>query len=279
MNEQLAAIYAAVVYVEDHLREPIGVGEMAAAAGYSLFHFVRTFNRVVHHTPYDYLMRRRLTEAARELVGSQRLILDISIRYSFNNPETFARAFRRMFATQPSQFRTAHLLDARRVQSPLTLAHLQHLHQGTYLRPQWVEYEDLHLAGLMAPIQSPADIPALWQRLAVESPPAPAYGITSYSPQGTPEFYMAAYPVADAAHTPFNLVGKTIPAGSFARFIHKGPIETLPLSRDYIYQTWLPKSGCRLAFPLEIERFDDVRQARLADTEEWQILLPIAATE
>ncbi|MBN2502907.1 MAG: AraC family transcriptional regulator [Anaerolineales bacterium] len=278
MNEQFEAIYAAIAYVEDHLHKPVGAGDMAAAAGYSLFHFVRTFNRVVHHTPYDYLMRRRLTEAARELVSSEQLILDISIRYCFNNPETFSRAFRRMFAIQPSQFRTQGSLDPRQLQSPLTLAYLQHLHQGTYLRPEIVEGAPLHLAGLMTQPMLPEDILALWQHLGMDNltPTAPAYGVTTYTPDGQPDFYLAAFQIETTAQPPVSLVTKTIPAGMFARFIHKGSAETLSLSRDYIYQTWLPKSGCKLAYPLEIEYFDKGWQARTEPTGEWQVLIPVS---
>jgi len=59
MDPQTERILAALGYIEQHLCEPIMVSDIARAAGYSLFHFIRTFNKIVRHTPYDYLMRRR----------------------------------------------------------------------------------------------------------------------------------------------------------------------------------------------------------------------------
>ena len=102
---QLTAICRALDFVEEHLSQEITVADMGAAACYSPYHFSRTFNRVVHHTPYDYLMRRRLSESARQLLETDKKIIDIALEYGFNNPETYSRAFKRMFGVQPSQWR------------------------------------------------------------------------------------------------------------------------------------------------------------------------------
>ena len=91
---QLTAIGKALDFIEDNLEENIGVADMADAAGYSLYHFCRVFNSIVHHTPYDYLMRRRLSESARALVETDRKIIDVAFEYQFNSPETYSRAFK-----------------------------------------------------------------------------------------------------------------------------------------------------------------------------------------
>ena len=70
MCDQVAPIFQAIEFIESHLQEDITVAQIADAAGYSLFHFMRKFNQMVHHTPYDYLIRRRLTEAAKALIHS-----------------------------------------------------------------------------------------------------------------------------------------------------------------------------------------------------------------
>jgi len=70
------------------------------------------------------------------------------------------------------------------------------------------------------------------------------------------------------------LVVKTIPASRYARFIHKGSCEDLKLTRDYIYQTWLPKSGESLAHSLEIACYGRELDADQADVE-WEVLIPI----
>ena len=96
MNERLQAICAAIQFIESHLCDPITVADAAAAAGYSLYHFIRSFNQMVQHTPYDYLMRRRLAVAACELLETERRVIDIALYFQFNNHETFTRGFRRV---------------------------------------------------------------------------------------------------------------------------------------------------------------------------------------
>lgn len=79
----LPAIVRAIDVMEDHLREPITLAEVAEAISYSLYHFCRTFARATHHTPYDYLIRRRLSEAARALLRTDQRIGEVAADYQF----------------------------------------------------------------------------------------------------------------------------------------------------------------------------------------------------
>ena len=260
---QLTAICRALDLVEERLTQEITVADMAAAASYSLYHFSRTFNQVVHHTPYDYLMRRRLSESARELLETDKKIIDVALAYGFNNPETYSRAFKRMFGTQPSQWKERAEPDERLLLPRLTRDYLQHIHQGDYLRPLLKEMGALHLAGVMTLVEEdPAIVPQLWELLARELERVgempfgrPAYGVAWY-PGGWARrdfLYMAAVEAASLEVAGSALVLKRIAPLRCARFIHKGSRQDLSYSRRYIYQTWLPRSGERLAYPLEIE--------------------------
>jgi AraC family transcriptional regulator len=255
----LTAICRALDFVEDNLREEITVADMADAAGYSLYHFCRTFNSLVHHTPYDYLMRRRLSESARELVETDKRIIDTAFDYRFNSPETYSRAFKRMFGLQPSQWKEQGRLDRRFLMSRLTCKHLEHVSDGNYLKPTLEERDAFQVVGVMTLVEDGGEVVSrLWEILARELEgieDAECYGITWY-PGGWEEhgfFYMAAVGVEAVDGTNPALVVKAIPPLKCACFIHKGSRGDLHLTLDYIYQTWLPKSGERLAYPLEIE--------------------------
>jgi len=254
----LAAICRALDFVEANLREEIAVADMADAAGYSLYHFCRTFNGLVHHTPYDYLMRRRLSESARELVETDKRIIDIAFDYRFNSPETYSRAFKRMFGTQPSQWKEHGRLDRRFLLPRLTPEHLEHVNEGDYLKPVLEERDAFCVAGVMTLVEDGGEIISrLWEVLAREVEgieDAVYYGITWY-PSGWEEsgvFYMAGVEVEAVNDVNLGLVVKSIPPLKCARFVHKGSHDDLRLTLDYIYQTWLPKSGERLAYPLEV---------------------------
>ena len=150
----LTAISRALDFVEDNLKREITVADMANAAGYSLYHFSRTFNSVVHHTPYDYLMRRRLSESARDLVETDGRIIDIAFDFGFNSPETFSRAFKRMFDVQPHQWRKREWIDERLLMPRLTLEHIEHINKGEYLRPVLREKDAFSVTGVMSLVRN-----------------------------------------------------------------------------------------------------------------------------
>ena len=276
----LAAICRALDFVEANLREEIAVADMADAAGYSLYHFCRTFNGLVHHTPYDYLMRRRLSESARELVETDKRIIDIAFDYRFNSPETYSRAFKRMFGTQPSQWKEHGRLDRRFLMCQLTREHLEHVNEGEYLRPVLEERGAFQVTGVMTLVQDGREtISRLWEVLAREVEGvkgAVYYGITWY-PAGWEEggvFYMAGIEVEAVDDANPGLVVKSIPPLKCARFIHRGSHDDLRLTLDYIYQTWLPKSGERLAYPLEIVSYGTDMSATWRNVE-MEVYIPI----
>jgi AraC family transcriptional regulator len=281
----LVQIARAIDYIEANLREAITVADMAGSVSYSLYHFCRTFNQITHHTPYDYLMRRRLSEAARALLQTDAKIVDVAFDYQFNNHETFSRAFKRLFAMQPSQWRVQGWPDSLRLMPCLTLAHIQHLAKGDYLKPVLAELPALQLAGLMAVVpESRKGIPELWdlffremERQGQDLQSAGCYGLATY-PEGWQEdgyLYLAGAGVQalDAGGTA--LVVKPVPALRYGRFVHKGPMADLPLTLDYVYHTWLPKSGYRLSHRWVIEHYGPNADPAGGEGAETEIYVPV----
>ena len=281
----------AIDLVEGNLMAAVTVADMAAAAGYSLFHFSRTFNQATHHTPYDYLMRRRLSEAAQTLLRTDRKIIDVAFDYQFNSPETFSRAFKRMFGTQPSQWRREGRVDPRHLMPCLTPAHLRNLRRGSGLKPTLVDLPPLQLTGLMTHIRDDPDaIPALWRllegELSGQKPVAPLpghYGVTFYpdnvrSPNNVQiggYLYLAAVDLQGADLAATACVAKDFPALTCARFTHAGPIGDLALTYDYVYSTWLPKSDHAHAHPFVLEDYGASYPGANAESHETRLLFPI----
>jgi AraC family transcriptional regulator len=279
------SIVHAVDFVEEHLQDKVAVADIAAAASYSVYHFCRLFNRYAHHSPYEYLMRRRLAESARELLETDRRIIDIALDYQFGSPEAYSRAFKRVFGLQPRRWRQRGRLDPRLAMSRLTPAHIEHRNQGGGLQPTLEERKELHLVGLMTLTGSErAAVPALWQMLYQELGPKAepgkkecAYGLASY-PFGWRRHgfcYLAAVEASPGRDTRPTLVEKTIPGGPYVRVTHHGPYGDLRLTLDYIYHTWLPRSGWLPAQYQEMECFGpgwpDVDRATL----QVPVLIPL----
>ena len=288
---QILSTYRAIQFIEKNLHTEIAVADMADAAAFSLYHFCRVFSQVAHHSPYDYLMRRRLSEAARELVETGKKIINIGLDYQFNNPETFSRAFKRMFGMQPSQWKKQSCLDSRCLLPAFSLAYLEHINQGDYLKPVFAQRPSMQLAGVVSLVEEnePGTIAKLWNVLKEELvrnealSPENYCGVIWYPSVGDRSgfFYMAAIEIAGVkTQTPdmmsSDLVTKTIPASTFARFVHKGPWAKRQLTLDYIYQTWLPKSGQHLSNPLEIEYYGQDFQQTVVAESETKVYIPLA---
>lgn len=243
----------AIDFIEAHLREDITVGHIARAVSLSVYYFCRSFNQATHHTPYDYLMRRRMAEAARDLLQTDRKVIEITFDYQFNNPETFSRAFKRVLGMQPTQWRKQGRLDRRLIMPRLTLAHLQHMAQGSYLQPALIDRAELRLAGLMTLVQDdPAAIETLWKWFAhSRESRSDLYGLLQDVAEDEPAgyFYLLGVPVNAATPLAATWVTKTLPAWQCARFIHKGLRHNLPLTLDYIQHTWLPQANLPLKSP------------------------------
>jgi AraC family transcriptional regulator len=96
---------AAIGYIEENLAGEIDFGKAAEKACCSLFHFQRMFFAIISVTPAEYTRRRRLTLAARELTLGNNKVIDLAIKYGYDSPVSFARAFRNVHGITPQAAR------------------------------------------------------------------------------------------------------------------------------------------------------------------------------
>lgn len=101
------AIKASLKYIEEHLTEKITIKDVADVVGYSPFHFQRLFQLMVKTTFGDYIRHRRLTLAAIDILKSRDKIIHIAMKYQYDTPEGFTRAFKKLYGVAPSNIRKA----------------------------------------------------------------------------------------------------------------------------------------------------------------------------
>lgn len=284
--DDITVMVRALDFIESHLREPVGVADIAAAVSYSLYHFCRTFKAATHFTPYDYLMRRRIAEAAREVLESERKLIDIAFDYRFNNPETFSRAFKRVMGLQPTQWRKQgnagdQQFGYRQIMPRLTEAHLEHLRRGMPRKPNVEERPALSLIGVM---KLGNDSAAAWERLQRETAACDLpdtggdfYGWTWCAAEGGVTATMAAQVDTGVCTAACALVTKTLPAGTYLRVPHHGSARDLALTLDYAYHTWLPQSDYRAAMPWYVEHYGTTPGCPGDAT--WDVYLPVVRIE
>lgn len=94
---------AALDYLEDTWNSEPDLERAAALANCSPFHFLRMFEVVSGLTPGEYSRRRRLSRAAVDLAAGNEKVIDVALRYGYETPEAFAKAFKRLFGLTPSE--------------------------------------------------------------------------------------------------------------------------------------------------------------------------------
>lgn len=102
----LEKMNGALNYIEDNLTGDIDFKEVAKQAFCSEYHFKRMFSFLAGVTLSEYIRRRRLTLAAFELNNSELRIIDVAIKYGYNSPDSFSRAFRSLHGAAPTEARS-----------------------------------------------------------------------------------------------------------------------------------------------------------------------------
>ncbi|MBA4384096.1 MAG: hypothetical protein C0410_05115 [Anaerolinea sp.] len=250
MCDQVAPIIQAIEFVESHLQEDINVAQIAEAAGYSLFHFMRKFNQMVHHTPYDYLMRRRLTEAAEQLTHSDRRIIDIAQDFCFNDQETFSRVFRKMFKITPSQCRKDKGIALQYLLQAMTSEELRFINSDHFITPMVVNLCEVELYGLMTTLDEKISqksdqhgrVREDFMNVGKFIENARVFEIEYVlNKQDENRYYYVGVEKASFCERSPLLVRQTICKGRFVKMeVSESEIQ---LASDYIHATWIPRTG------------------------------------
>jgi AraC-like DNA-binding protein len=101
MDDRLLVVKM-VAYMEQNLAEPITAEGLAVRSGYSLNRFRQKFFNVTGDTPSGYLRKRRLTEAAKEILAGAPIV-EAALKYGYSSQDNFTTAFRSFFGVTPSE--------------------------------------------------------------------------------------------------------------------------------------------------------------------------------
>lgn len=101
----ITGISKAIDYIEEHITEPTDYARAAKEACSSPFNFQRVFALLCGYTLGDYVRMRRLTLAGEELLSTDAKVIDVALKYGYDSPESFSRAFTRFRGVSPSAVR------------------------------------------------------------------------------------------------------------------------------------------------------------------------------
>lgn len=101
--EWIKQLQNAVNFMEEHLLEKISYEDVAGSVYMSSYNFHRTFSLMAGMTANEYIRSRRLSLAAREFQSTDISVLEAALKYGYETPESFSKAFVRFHGSTPSQ--------------------------------------------------------------------------------------------------------------------------------------------------------------------------------
>lgn len=96
----------AINYIEEHLTDEIDIEDIARRSFSSAYHFQRVFSLLCGYTLGEYIRLRRLTLAGAELAKGGIKVIDAALKYGYESPDSFAKAFQKFHGILPSEART-----------------------------------------------------------------------------------------------------------------------------------------------------------------------------
>lgn len=105
MKINIINVNLVIEYIENNLANKLDLEIVAQAVHYSKYHLHRIFTETVGLTIHDYVQRRRLTEASKLLIFSDKPIIEIALIAGYESQQAFTTIFKLMYKKSPNQYR------------------------------------------------------------------------------------------------------------------------------------------------------------------------------
>ena len=265
----------AVWYIESHLSGDLSLEAIAEVVGVSRFHLSRAFSLTLGNALGSYVRGRRLSEAAKVLVGGAPDILTVALQTGYGSHEAFTRAFRQHFGLTPDELRARAHLGGLTLLEPLRMSSNN---QATLDRPRIVRSDALLIFGLGERYhQSNAGMPSQWDRLVphlghIEGQVgAVAYGVICNTDDAGSIDYICGVQVDQFPSHPADFTRLRIPPQTYAVFKHPGHVSEVSTTWHAIWNHALSGSGHAAADGPAFERYGEEFDGRtgLGGLEVW----------
>lgn len=245
-----------MAHIEDNLDQEVDVKQLARITGSSEYHFRRMFSALAGIPLSEYIRRRKLTKAAKEVLSGQDSLLDIAVRWGYGSNEAFARAFKAMHGVGPQEARNTR--KSLRSQQILTFKLI--VEGSTNMEYRIVEKDAFQVVGrgtrvpLVHVGMNPAIVdfikgigmPTLERMKALsDSDPEGLVAVTS-NQEGNQEGDQLDYfhGVVTTKEAPNDLETLQVPKHTWAVFKTEGPYpETIQYMWRDVYTQWFPSNS------------------------------------
>lgn len=140
LNVKKQYISDLVDWIEANLTDDLNIDLITLKSGYSKWHMQRMFKEMTGQTLAAYTRKRRLTMSAMALRLTRMPLIDIAVRFGFDNQQNFTRVFKNHFSLTPGAFRRIPDLQLKSFHGPISI-------HGEMMQAQLVERDELQLRG------------------------------------------------------------------------------------------------------------------------------------
>jgi AraC family transcriptional regulator len=282
--EWLKRLNEAVNYMEENLTGEIELDKAAQIACCSSFHFQRMFSYIAEIPLSEYIRRRKMTRAAFDLQSGEEKVIDIALKYGYDSPTAFNRAFQSVHGVAPSAARKRGVV----LKAYPPICFQISIKGDEEMKYRIVKKDAFKIVGVkehykVSIDENFAQVPLLWQKTAQSGvipelcklmtggEPAGILGVSTCMNGKDFDYYIAvatdmeptngleAYPVPECTWAVFECIG-AMPAA----------IQNL---QKRIISEWLPTSGYEYADAPDIEAYKDGDQT--AEDYCCEVWLPI----
>lgn len=269
-------------YIEDNLKSEIEYEMAAKIACCSTYHFQRMFSYIAGVPLSEYIRNRRLTMAALDLQNGDKVI-DVALRYGYESPTSFNRAFQKVHGVSPSaaQKEGTALKAFPRISFKITIK------GDTEMEYRIVNKEAFRVVGVQIPLSNDIEknfqeVPKFWQQVAqngtlsqivplMNAEPMGVLGITACGNENESWRYYVA--VSTDRETPDGMVEYMVPEFTWAVFPGQGTMPTsIQETEKRAVTEWLPTSGYEYADGPDIEVYINADPANA----KFEVWLPIS---
>lgn len=259
----LNCLNEAIFYIESRMEDEIDLERAAQIARCSSFHFQRMFSYIADVPLSEYIRRRRMTMAALELQSGGTKIIDIALKYGYDSPTAFNRAFQSVHGIAPSEARKPGV----RLKAYPPISFKITIKGEAEMNYKIVKLEKLRIVGVKEHFTGSLDesfmkVPLFWQKAnmdgsipklceLINKEPGGILGVCTTTIGNDFDYYIAA---ASDLPVPEGMEELIIPETTWAIFDCVGAMpDAIQTLQKRIVTEWLPNSGYEYANAPDIE--------------------------
>lgn len=249
-----------IEYIEKHLTDKIDSEKLAEIAGCSIYHFQKTFFYMTNMSVNEYIRKRRMSLAAVDLQNSQTKIIEIALKYGYESPTAFNRAFQSVHGYAPSLVRKNNLI----VKSYPAIKFTLSIQGNDVLSYKIIKKEQFRITGKSCPLSKHLEenfqqIPNEWNEALANNTLEQLSNLMDQEPYallGVSIHHLDdwRYMIAVKSNkTDDEFDDYMIPAATWAIFSGQGTNQSLQDLERRVITEWLPTSGYQYAEIPDIE--------------------------